>query len=430
MDTQEAFQCIRQTTFFSDIDPAMLQLILQDATILSLQAHETLIQQNEPFNDLLYIILSGEFLVYRDKKLILKLNRPGQILGEMSIFTHEPRSAEVIAEVPSEVVAIHPQNTIAFLTILNRVLIEKIKLTNEKAKLYEDALLETKTVEEYSEELKREIKQRLKQIKLYSEVIEHNQNAVVICSSHHQIQLCNKAFTLLFGYHDLEAQDLSINQLFEEAFEIESDWQGEKNARKKDQTSFPAFVSMTPIRTVYALEFRDLTLQKQAELSAITDGLTSVFNRRYYDQFMLNQLLKAEVGGYTCSVILLDIDHFKIYNDTHGHQFGDQVLQDLARVLKQGVRQTDMVARYGGEEFVAVLPNTKKRQARLIAEKLRATIEKTLGGITASFGVATYPNNGKTSETLLKNADHCLYLAKEKGRNCVIAADRDFTIAS
>ena len=169
----------------------------------------------------------------------------------------------------------------------------------------------------------------------------------------------------------------------------------------------------------------------KAELSAATDGMTGLYNRKYYDDFMKDNLLKAGMNSSNLSLIMTDVDNFKIYNDTNGHQMGDEVLKKVAKILKTFVRHTDMTARYGGEEFVIVLPGTTKKMAIQVAEKLRKTIEEEvfpnentqpLGCLTASFGVATYPENGDSPESILKAADQCLYVAKEKGRNTVIAA--------
>ncbi|MBT4092298.1 MAG: diguanylate cyclase, partial [Deltaproteobacteria bacterium] len=171
---------------------------------------------------------------------------------------------------------------------------------------------------------------------------------------------------------------------------------------------------------------------QKAEKTAATDGMTGLFNRKHFDEFIKEEFIQAELRGNHCSIVMMDVDNFKHYNDTNGHQLGDEVLKKIARIMKDGVRKSDMAARYGGEEFVIVLPGTPKKMAENIAEKLRKTIEvenfvneqkQPNGTLTASFGVASFPENGDTPEIVLKGADHCLYIAKDKGRNTVVGAD-------
>ena len=169
----------------------------------------------------------------------------------------------------------------------------------------------------------------------------------------------------------------------------------------------------------------------QAQKQAFTDGLTKLANRKHFDGFLETQLNYSRQTHKPCSIIMLDIDNFKHYNDTHGHQMGDEVLRGVARVLATSVRASDLAARYGGEEFVIVLPETKKDMAAVIAEKMRRAIQETplpnakqqpLGFLSASFGVATFGEDGENEEDLIKAADDCLYLAKDRGRNLVIKA--------
>jgi diguanylate cyclase (GGDEF)-like protein len=131
-------------------------------------------------------------------------------------------------------------------------------------------------------------------------------------------------------------------------------------------------------------------------------------------------------------LILLDIDNFKHYNDTNGHQLGDEILRGVSRVLAKSVRSSDLAARYGGEEFVVVLPETRKDMAAVIAEKMRRAIQESdfpkadtqpLGYVSASFGVATFDEDAESGESLLKAADECLYRAKDLGRNRVVRAE-------
>jgi len=185
------------------------------------------------------------------------------------------------------------------------------------------------------------------------------------------------------------------------------------------------------VETKQKLHLLSHNIQK-AEKTAATDGMTGLFNRKYFDGFIRDQFVKAELQKSHCSVIMIDVDNFKHYNDTNGHQLGDEVLKKVARILKDGVRKSDLAARYGGEEFVIVLPGTAKKMAENVANKLRQTIEKEhfpneekqpKGMLTASFGVASFPEDGDTPEIVLKGADHCLYLAKERGRNTVVSAE-------
>jgi len=176
--------------------------------------------------------------------------------------------------------------------------------------------------------------------------------------------------------------------------------------------------------------FRKLSSNVQeAEKSAFTDGLTGLYNRRYYDHFIKEEMMKAQLNEGQMVVIMGDVDNFKHYNDTNGHQMGDLVLTKVAKVLQESVRKNDLVARYGGEEFVMVLPGASLLVGSKIAELMRQKLEETpfpkeasqpLGKVTASFGVSFYPEHGSTGEELLKKADQCLYVAKERGRNQVV----------
>jgi diguanylate cyclase (GGDEF)-like protein len=151
------------------------------------------------------------------------------------------------------------------------------------------------------------------------------------------------------------------------------------------------------------------------------DGLTQVSNRRHFDDTLVLEWRRAARNGMPLSLLILDIDHFKLFNDEHGHQTGDDVLRRVAQVLRDSIhRAADVVARYGGEEFVVLLPETDAAHARDVAEALRNSIEL-LGTITASVGVATeIPSRDGTAESLVKRADEALYEAKRLGRNRVV----------
>jgi diguanylate cyclase (GGDEF)-like protein len=166
------------------------------------------------------------------------------------------------------------------------------------------------------------------------------------------------------------------------------------------------------------------------ERLSMTDGLTEIGNRRLFDEALALEWRRAVRAGTPVSVVMLDLDHFKAYNDGYGHQLGDECLKRVARALKGAVRRAgDVVARYGGEEFVLLLPDTDAARAARFAERLRARLEalavphdhspawKT---VTASFGVATHhPHRAARPQALVEDADRALYRAKREGRNRV-----------
>ncbi len=167
-------------------------------------------------------------------------------------------------------------------------------------------------------------------------------------------------------------------------------------------------------------------LYSETKFLAITDGLTSLYNRRYFQQVLEREFSRAKRYKDDLSLVLIDIDHFKHVNDTYGHQFGDKTLAEISKIIKNGLRKTDFVARYGGEEIVAILPETSLKTIFVPIERLRKSIEeKKLRhedrdvSITVSIGVACLTNDTKNEQDLIQRADQALYTAKENGRNRV-----------
>ncbi|GBC95932.1 Response regulator PleD [bacterium HR16] len=163
-------------------------------------------------------------------------------------------------------------------------------------------------------------------------------------------------------------------------------------------------------------------------LLALTDGLTGMFNRRYMEVRLDEEIHRSHRYGKRFSLILVDVDHFKQVNDTWGHATGDMVLQEVSRRLIENLRETEMVFRYGGEEFLVILPETPLQQATVVAQRLCDAVREhpfhaldgtTTFHVTLSAGVAEYPTHGSDKLTLLAAADQALYLAKRRGRNRV-----------
>lgn len=174
----------------------------------------------------------------------------------------------------------------------------------------------------------------------------------------------------------------------------------------------------------YILKSRDL---EYTYALATTDGLTELYNHRYFQEQMLQNIETSKRYSKSFSLIMIDIDFFKKFNDTYGHQSGDAVLRQVAQILKKNVRSSDIVCRYGGEEMSIILTNTDNDDAIFTAEKICNAVSehplKLVNGndvrVTISLGVATYPQNGETPQDMIKYADDCLYIAKENGRNQV-----------
>jgi diguanylate cyclase (GGDEF)-like protein/PAS domain S-box-containing protein len=171
-------------------------------------------------------------------------------------------------------------------------------------------------------------------------------------------------------------------------------------------------------------------LQAQLREQVMRDPLTGMYNRRYLDDALPGEIARAVREFTPLSIMMIDIDHFKRVNDTHGHQTGDKVLKMLADILRNEARRSDVACRYGGEEFVLLLPKMNLESARVRAERWRQMFaqtdvlaEKGIFRCTLSVGIAVFPDHGSSTEDLLRNADRALYLAKALGRDRVVVYD-------
>jgi diguanylate cyclase (GGDEF)-like protein len=170
---------------------------------------------------------------------------------------------------------------------------------------------------------------------------------------------------------------------------------------------------------------RAILYRKVQEL-AITDTLSGVFSRRYYLERFREEIERSQKFNYSFSCLMIDIDHFKDYNDQYGHLVGDAILRELSKTIKENIRQIDLIGRYGGEEFSILLTETDKEQAKFAAERIRQSVESKYIQVydenlkvTVSIGISTFPTDGKEMEALIDNADSALYYAKQTGRNRV-----------
>lgn len=277
----------------------------------------------------------------------------------------------------------------------------------------------------------------------FSTVLESTTNPVVVCDQLGEIRFYNDNFVhILQVEKNAEITSSNIQELMSRVFKIQSQqWQDiwlttlHRRRQKEVQVSTERGVyhlTLTPVFGQHAevtgvvMILTDVTkLHRQANY----DKLTGLFNRRYFDELILNEFQRClRTPEQPFSLLMMDVDHFKSFNDTYGHQVGDQVLASFGQVLGQTVRRTDMPVRYGGEEMSVILPNTNAENAAIVAEKIRRTIAhlqlydlegRPIRQITASIGVSQYEPDDNGFEDIIRRADEALYRCKHAGRNCI-----------
>jgi diguanylate cyclase (GGDEF)-like protein len=206
----------------------------------------------------------------------------------------------------------------------------------------------------------------------------------------------------------------------------------EKEFTQTDFELFHVLVNIISISIENALHY------EEAKNLSLTDGMTNLHNYRYFSIRLKEELNRAKRNKTKVSLLILDIDHFKNYNDTLGHQAGDEALRTVGRVLKSTVRDEDVVSRYGGEEFCIILPGISKIDIEPLGERVRRIIElhqfykervQPHGKMTVSLGGATYPDDAKDSDDLIQKADQALYKAKNHGRNQLVLYSKSKILA-
>lgn len=184
--------------------------------------------------------------------------------------------------------------------------------------------------------------------------------------------------------------------------------------------SFASYASIALERSIY------YSLADYLRELSITDSLTGLFNRRYFEERFFEELQRSERHNLIFSLAMIDIDDFKLYNDTEGHLAGDEILKHISNIAKESLRVIDIIARFGGEEFAVIMPQTDKEEAFLVAERIRISIKERLphtwknfprDAITISIGVAAFPSDGKDSKDLINSADKALYMGKKEGKD-------------
>ena len=278
------------------------------------------------------------------------------------------------------------------------------------------------------------------------------QEAMLVTDQHNRIIKVNAAFTQITGYEEAEVIGKNPNILssgrhdadFYRRMWVEiierGRWSGEVLDKRKDGAVYPKWLTITAVShrdevTHYVAVFVDISDRKRAEEEirnlAFNDSLTQLPNRRSMLERLQLSFGQSRRSGHHCALMFLDLDHFKILNDTRGHDYGDLMLQEVARRMNECVRETDSVARFGGDEFVVLLEGLSVKsdeavlQAGFIAEKIRESLSKpyhlkdSVHLSSPSIGVVLFNGDDSNSDELLKQADMAMYRAKDSGRNMV-----------
>lgn len=185
----------------------------------------------------------------------------------------------------------------------------------------------------------------------------------------------------------------------------------------------------------FGLVLANLKLRETLKGQSIRDSLTGLYNRRYLEEYISRESHRALRQQHSLGIMMIDIDHFKQFNDTYGHAAGDVILKELAAFLRQNLREYDIACRYGGEELIMILPETKLSICQQRAEDIRQQVKQltvvynnqTLPAISISIGVACFPNHGLVGEQVIEAADEALYQAKAQGRDCVVIAQNQLS---
>ena len=302
--------------------------------------------------------------------------------------------------------------------------------------------------------------QKIVELQLHqaAKVFEHTSEGVIITGPDQRIVAVNRAFTRITGYTAEEVKgrkpkilrsgrhDDNFYRQMWTAIAATGLWQGEIWNRRKDGVDYPEWLSISEVRDEsgaivnYIGVFADITLiketQNKLEHSAHHDALTGLPNRVLFRDRLEQGLAAAHRDGKGVALLFVDLDRFKVINDTLGHEAGDLLLQEVARRLPGCLREDDTVARMGGDEFVVILRGiSQPEDAALLAARLLAEASRPLPlashevAATLSIGISLYPQDGKDVSTLLKNADAAMYRAKDMGRNCYQYYSNEMTAA-
>jgi diguanylate cyclase (GGDEF)-like protein/PAS domain S-box-containing protein len=274
--------------------------------------------------------------------------------------------------------------------------------------------------------------------KRFHGIADSTTEGIVVCDAERQIGYANAALLKILDLPACEVLGRSIDELL--PFLASAGENGQGTITRGDGETIPCEAtarttedpSGRPCRVYVVRDLSERLRLSQVAWLASHDALTGLYNRHRFEEDLAHRLSESRRYSTSCAILLIDIDHFKLINDTYGHQAGDSVLTAIAEVLRKTTRESDVPARLGGDEFIVLLPHAGLDQARACATKLFERVKQlspTYQGwslpVSISIGVAAYPQHGEVAEALISSADEALYRAKRGGRNQICVQEQD-----
>jgi len=450
-------QHVSSGRYFRRLSPQILASVLKQGSLQSLEKDAYLIREGDDSPPEMFILVEGSLVIMANGKFILRLDQPGDVVGEMSVIQSVPRSADVVAEsscrvivFPAELFEVAPTSRQASIlyVLFSHILAAKLRITTAQSLIYKNRRVAAGNkikvaVIDANEKDRSMVVSAVSDCWSGAQIFEHDDPGKISEYSGTQRLDLIIADINFFGdmrrdwnwtstlIKDLRLRGAHIVILSESCHKPDDREllikMGVDDLMTKPCTPLELKHVISRVQTWH---YKNLELDK-AETEAETDELTGLANRRRLDQFIdaLATVYPDEKKPF--SLIMTDIDNFKHYNDSNGHQMGDIVLKEVATLMVAKVRRSDLAARFGGEEFLIVLPDCGKAKALEVAETLRKAVESAVfpfqdkqpgGSLTTTLGVATFPEDATDLKTLLKKADDCLYEGKRQGKNIVISA--------
>jgi len=451
-------ELINRGRYFKLLSSEILASVLRQGSLVTLKKDHYVIREGSEAPPELYILVEGSLAVLSNEKFILRLDLPGDVVGEVAVIQSTPRLADVLTETDCRLIVFPHElfhvdgaadQASVLYVLFSHILAAKLRITTAQSMIRKNTRVTSQGnirvgIVDSNAADRSIINQAVEESWPEATVTEFADTPAFVDYNHTDRFDLVIADTQMFG--DTQ-RDWNLTATFIKSVQFHGAQiviasaccnnpqdrellidMGADELMTKPCASFELNHVIRKSRIWY---LKNLELDK-VETEAETDRLTGLANRRRLDKFLEALITVYPDSRMPFSLIMTDIDNFKYYNDANGHQLGDLVLRKVATALGNKVRRGDLAARFGGEEFIFVLPDCGKDRAMALAETLRATIESTAfpnqenqpgGNLTMTLGVATYPQDAEDLATLLKKADDCLYVGKDAGRNVVIAAN-------